>query len=153
MMKKISIIAILAALVISHTTFCSEEFFGDSPVSFREYSSFYVTLPIMIEPDVTSELSVTMDSIEDGYHVEVYATNLDGEGLVTVTSGNNTGKLALVKDNGSVNVDGSGFIASFSPEIYTDVAITNLTVMRTGERLKPGVYTGSVSFRVSCVKD
>ena len=132
------------------------EFYGNSQVSFREYSSFYVTIPISISPDCPGDVTVTMDHVEDGYHVSVYLTNLDENGCITVESeAGNTGKLSVMHSGGLYNVNANGYVTSFYPANYIDgaSAVIDISVASFGERMKPGTYTGILGFRIACEND
>ena len=136
-----------------------DAFYGDTEVSYRVYSSFYVTIPASISMDnPTGVISVTMDNIESGYHVSVYATNLDAEGKFEVVSNNgDTGKMFVTKDNGASTIDASGFIESFYPDRFIEgegaLATTYIQVTPDGQAFKPGTYTGTLSFRIACEQD
>ena len=134
-----------------------EAFYGDTNVSYRVYSSFYVTIPTSITPENCSgDITVDMCNVEEGYHIDVYATNLRQGGVFAVQATNgNTGDLHLTKDYGNEIVSESGWIASFYPADYIDnpIATANIGVDASGELLKPGLYSGTVSFRIACVQD
>lgn len=98
-MKKIFTVlfAIMLLLNMSPLTAFAEEyreyveadqnsFEGQTTIDYHAYSSYYVSIPTNIsEYDLYGTIAVTMDNIEDGHHIEVYITNLDENGLLTVT--------------------------------------------------------------------
>lgn len=170
-MKKIftTVLAIILMLSISPTTVQAAEyseyveadknnFEGQTDIDYRVYSSYYVTIPTRIsEYDSSGTVSVTMDNIEQGYHIEIYITNLDSEGCLTVSSDNgNTGKLNVLHDNGLYTVYEDGLVTKFYPGSYgyagtasTDISFANAMSGNT----KAGTYHGTVCFRIECVPD
>lgn len=170
-MKKIFTVlfAIMLLLNISPLTAFAEEyreyveadqnsFEGQTTIDYHAYSSYYVSIPTNIsEYDSYGTIAVTMDNIEDGHHIEVYITNLDENGLLTVTSDNgNTGQLSVLYDNGLYTANSDGLIGEFYPETYnyTGCASTNIAFDKAMmDNFKAGTYHGVICFRVECVSN
>lgn len=144
-MKKILTFLLITALsfVALPTTVSAEDysgyveadksnFEGQTTVDYHAYSSYYVSIPTNIsEYDAYGTVSVTMDNIEAGHHIEVYITNLDDNGQLTVTSDNgNTGQLSILYDNGLHTAAADGLIGKFYPDEYnnTGCASTNISL-------------------------
>lgn len=133
-------------------------FEGQTTVDYHAYSSYYVSIPTSIsEYDTSGTVSVTMDNIEYGHHIEVYITNLDENGFLTVTSDNGyNGLLSVLYDDGLHTADSSGLIGTFYPESYnnTGAASTNISLDKAMMgNFKAGTYHGVICFRVECVPD
>lgn len=138
---------------------------GQSEFDYHAYSHYFVTIPTHIDADNSGELAVTMDGIEDGYHIEAYVTNLDADGCITVYSQNYdtdnlTTAVGVVYDvgnpNGSKNVTPDGLIGKYYPADHTDgtPATTNIGFTKPMDmNVKPGIYHGVICFRVECVHD
>ena len=158
-MKKIFITLLTALLLVTTVSAedmifldSGEEYYGETEVTYQEYSSFYVSIPTQISDMMDGEVSVTLDHIEEGYHVGVYATNLDDYGYVPISSGNDSGKMRLY--GGDRTVGGDGFIGRLNQANNGDVGVIKLSVSPASDhKLKPGIYTGSISFRICCEVD
>ena len=131
--------------------------YGETDVSCHVYSSYYVTLPAELTPEhPEGEITISMNNIEDGYHVELYATNINSGSTVEVTSDKGDTFLLTARKYSTVCFDDTGLIASFTPDYYSDndpLAYAYVSVSGFPERVKPGDYRGSINFRVACVKD
>lgn len=132
-------------------------FYGQSEFEFHEYSSFYVMVPTNIPADGCGFVSVTMNDIEDGYHINMYVTNMDENGMIDVSTLNGTtGKVAVQYNNQMNNLDSTGHIGSFYPADYSsgEYATTNVTLVKSDMYdLGAGLYHGVVCFKVECVED
>ena len=130
--------------------------YGESDVFCHVYSSYYVTIPTELTPEhPEGEITISMNNIEEGYHVDLYATNLNGS-MVDLSSDNGNTYSVNAFKYGNVSFDDTGLIASFYPDYYDDnnpLAYAYVSVSGFPEKIKPGDYKGSISFRVSCVKD
>lgn len=165
MKKFLSIFTMLAVLMTTTPALASDmlvntsqgDFIGQTDISYRVYSSYYVSIPTSINADDTyGEISVSMANVESGYHVSVYITNLTETGKITVTSeSGNTGYLQVTRDNGLYNVGTDGLVTEFYQSDYTDggIATTNIGFDSAGELMKPGLYNGTVCFRIECRQD
>lgn len=135
----------------------SPYFEGETDVSYRIYSSYYVSIPTSIDSSYgTGEISVTMDNIEDGYHIKVSITNLNESGKLAITSETgNTAYLNVLRDSGLYNVYSDGIVTNFYPADYPNggTATTNISFDTGGEYFKPGTYHGTICFRVECIPD
>lgn len=169
MKKFLSSILTIALLAASSVTAKADEyseyvetnrgnFVGETSLDYHVYSSYYVTIPTSIgEYDTSGNIAVTMDNIEQGHHVEIYITNLDSEGYLTVTSDNgNTGKLNVLHDNGLYTVQPDGLVNKLYPGSYTDTGVANTDISfdkSMDSNTKAGTYHGTVCFRVECLPD
>jgi len=120
------------------------EFTAETEVSYQEYSSFYVTIPTSVSADGTGEISVDLSNVEQGYCVSVYATNLDENGKLDVVSqyGDN-GKLTVLSNGSAVQSDG------LLAKLNGDTSNTYFSVANDGGTVtRPGLYTGTIAFRV-----
>lgn len=133
-------------------------FTGQTSIDYHIYSSYYVTIPTSIgEYDTSGTITVTMNSIEDSHHIEVYITNLDSDGLLEVTSDSgNIEKLNVLHDDGLYTVQNDGLVKEFYPADYQVEAnaTTNISFAKSGMgNNKAGTYHGTVCFRVECLPD
>lgn len=136
----------------------NSNFEGQTSIDYHAYSTYSVTIPTSISQyDASGTVSVTMDNIESGYHIEVHITNLNESGELTVTSDSgNTGVLAVLYSGGLYTADSTGLIGSFYPADYNyeGSASTDISFDKgTSGALKAGTYHGTVCFRVECVPD
>lgn len=173
-MKKIVCILIALMLVFaSLPAFADGEYadastggyYGETEFDYHVYSYYYVTIPTHVDAGGTGTLSVSMDYIEDGYHIEAYVTNLDNDGCLTIYSDNYdtnniTGKLGVVKylsdDMTTASVGETGLIGEFYPNDYAQNTSASVRIgfrNCAGENLLPGGYHGVICFRVECMPD
>ena len=63
---------------------------GEVQLSAHRYSSYTITMPAAIDLEMTNrgEVTITDANIESGYKVDVFVTNLNSEGAVTLTNTN-----------------------------------------------------------------
>ena len=173
-MKKILVVLMVLVLLASTSVVANAEtfvdstqgsFVGETEFDYHVYSYFFVTIPTHIDAGSYGEFAVTMDYIEDGYHIDAYITNLDENGYVTVYSDNYntnnvTAKIAVVKDVGDelheCNVGADGLFGTYYPTDYspnqlasTNIGFTNAMV----DNILPGGYHGVLCFRVECTHD
>lgn len=138
---------------------------GQTDFDYHVYSYYFVTIPTHIDADSYGELSVTMGYIENGYHIEAYVSNVDEQGLITVyaddyNTSNVTAKVGVIKDvlaeTGSITIDSSGLIGMFYPADYGQYDFATTTIGFTkamGDNILPGVYHGTICFRIECMPD
>lgn len=131
-------------------------FEGTTDVEYHVYSSYYVTIPTSINSyNNSGVVSVTMDNIESGYHIEVYITNLNDEGMLPVYSNTGqSGALSVLYDGGLRTAFSDGLIGTFYPADYdySGTASTEISFEK-GYTTKAGTYYGTMCFRVECAQD
>ena len=153
------LLAVLLALFLITTVVNAQEgyvdqysgdFFGDTEVTYREYSTFYVTIPTSMSVGTAGDISVILDNIEEGYHVAVGITNMDETGKLPIQSSKgDTGSLYVYRDDQTV-VNADGFITNFYPG--TDMGTTSIT-LQAADQMRAGTYSGVISFRVALEAD
>ena len=105
-MKKIVSILMSIALLASMATtaFASEQYqdgnmiYGDTDISIHIYSTYLITIPAIVGSSMgtSGTVEITNAYLEDGYTVDVYATNLDETGSLVLNHINKSGKHAKI---------------------------------------------------------
>ena len=158
------ILAVMITVILMAVPVCADEYgdmwndvYGETDISCHVYSTYYVTIPTELTSDnPNGEVTVTMDHIEDGYHIDLYATNLAPGSSIDLQSEKGNVINVGVRKNGNYYIDDTGLIATFYPEYYTadgDMAYGLISLGDIPLNAKPGVYSGKLYFRVSCVED
>ena len=136
------------------------EFNGSSDVDYHVYSTYTVTIPAVINRDTgyTGNVDVTMDNIEEGYHVNAYISNLDDDACIVVTNQKGrTAKLRVDYNNGQMSCTAEGLIGTWYPADFnsemTTASVDAHLIPEDLFMISSGSYTGAVCFKVECVPD
>lgn len=130
-----------------------------STVSYHVYSKYKVSVPMTIseESEYCAAINVTMDQVEDGKHIDVYVSNLNSDGKITVTSSSgNEAYLTVKHGSNDSDIQSDGLIYTFekTEEAAKGTTMTeNVKLEGQDENLSGGTYTGSIEFRFECNDD
>ncbi len=134
-----------------------EDYSGEISVCCHTYSSYDITIPYELDVNSQADITIRNANIEDGYHLEVYATNLDENGLISVytTAPNGAeveGKLFLYAE-GTLVTSESNLICTFtSSELLNPRAAHYIHTFPSSDDVQcAGVYRGTLCVRVACV--
>lgn len=159
-MKKL--IAICLSLVLfatcTTTAFAMEDTSagsGEVQISAHIYSSYTITMPAMIDIEMGSQGAVTITdaNIESGYKVDVFVTNADFEGDITLTHTNGVATI----DCGLISAEDGGRVSEEKPLVsFRDTEVDSYgTLMKYfGLEVMPfgtaGYYYGTMTYSFSC---
>lgn len=159
-MKKILALLIAIVCILSCTlTVNAASFITDSEgsmeIQYHSYSNYTITLPTWSD-GLSGYVELRDGEIEDGYRVEVYATNLNEDGYLPITYVDNperVGYLSIIgrSYNGEtwvVTAD-NPMLCYFESGDYGDYVSQHFT-MDVVDKLKPGDYSGILCYRVTC---
>ena len=131
---------------------------GSMEVQYHSYSNYTIVLPESFDGTACS-VSLLNGEIEEGYRVEVHATNLDENGYLPLTYSKNPEHIERLSfighsfDGNTWNVDGSNTMlcyftaGEYGDDYYFDRAFESVPI---GENWKPGDYSGILCYRVTC---
>lgn len=134
-----------------------EDYNGEISVYCHTYSSYDITIPYELDVSSQADITIRNANIEEGYHLEVYATNLDENGLIsvyTMTPGGAEveGKLFLYAE-GTLVTSESNLLCTFtSSELLNPRAAHYIYTFPSSDDVqRAGVYRGTLCIRVACV--
>lgn len=131
---------------------------GSMEVQYHSYSNYTIVLPESFD-GTSCSVSILNGEIEDGYRVEVHATNLDESGRLPLTYSKNPEHIEYLafigrSYNGDTwNLDGNNKMlcyfdsGEYGDDCYFDRAFECVPI---GDNWKPGDYTGILCYRVTC---
>lgn len=158
MRKAVSIILALA-LIASFTSMVYADDLsagsGETEITAHIYSTYTITIPATINLDSGENGQVTISNanLEDGYAVNVYMTNGNDQGLVTLyhTDGVHSITGQVIFGSGQIADDTTPFASFSSAEVAGEESVTkyfNIQVdTLTGT---PGNYTGTMTYSFRC---
>lgn len=127
---------------------------GESEVTAHLYSTYSISIPATIDANIgTAEVIVTQANLEDGYAINVYISNLNENGGITLTHTNGVDEILCTFQNTELNcaVGGNVPLVSFDYNIFSG---TNTASKTFGMELlalsQPGVYSGTMTYYFSC---
>ena len=120
-MKKILVLCLTLVLLANCATTvfamespCSGS--GESEVTAHLYSTYSISIPATIDANMgTAEVTVSQANLEEGYAINVYISNLNEKGGITLTHTNGTDEILCMFQNTELNcaVDGNVPLVSF----------------------------------------
>lgn len=127
---------------------------GESVVTAHLYSTYTISIPATIDANMgTAEVTVSQANLEDGYAINVYISNLNEKGGITLTHTNGTDEILCMFQNTELNcaVGGNVPLVSFGAGSFygTDTAAKTFG-MELYELSKPGDYSGTMTYYFSC---
>lgn len=135
-----------------------EDYSGEIVVSCHTYSTYNISIPYEMVDGTAEYITITDANIEEGYHLEVYATNLDENSLIDVytTAPNGEevcGKMLLYAGGGQVTSESNGLICMFTSDELIQPRAEHYfyTIASAADVVRAGVYRGSLCIRVACV--
>jgi len=160
-MKKILALLIAIVCIFSCTLTANAASFitdseGSMEIQYHSYSNYTITLPTMSD-GLSGYVELRDGEIEEGYRVEIHATNLNEDGYLPITYTKNpeiVGYLSFIGqsyhgDTWTVTPDNT-MLCYFSAGEYGDYVSQSFTINSVDDRLKPGDYTGLLTYRVTC---
>ncbi len=132
---------------------------GEATIRDHIYSTYTIQIPETIEIDElndTFNVGLTNDNIEDGYSVEVWITNLDENGAITLTNArdNSTETATISKDIGNGNeqtVNNSEALAYFHHDNVNSSQTQTARINITERGTTAGYYEGTITYCYACV--
>jgi len=154
-MKKLLAICLTLVLVATMTVpVFAYDGTGESQITAHIYSHYNITIPATINADMgNGQVTITDASLEDGYKVDVFVVNADGNGAIVLTHENGTNTIECSFNNLALNRpagDGVPLVSFLPNEISTEGNATKefgISVMHYG---KAGNYTGTMQYAFSC---
>ena len=131
---------------------------GSMEVQYHSYSNYTIVLPESFD-GTSCSVSILNGEIEDGYRVEVYATNLDESGRLPLTYSKNPELIEYLSfighsyDGDTWYLDGNNSMLCYfnsgvyGDDCYFDRAFESVPI---GDNWKPGDYAGILCYRVTC---
>lgn len=157
-MKKIvsMFVAVLLLMSVSVTAFAEDMSSGngESQVYAHLYSRYTVSIPATIDlrnGDI-GEVTITDASVEDGYSVKVFASNLTTDGGITLTHTNGTSTIncILINTEKNTNVTNDVPLVSFTSENIEQGVTTKYFSLEPESFGKAGDYSGTLQYSFSC---
>lgn len=160
-MKKILALLIAIVCIFSCTLTANAASFitdseGSMEIQYHSYSNYTITLPTMSD-GLSGYVELRDGEIEEGYRVEIHATNLNEDGYLPITYTKNpeiVGYLSFIGQsyNGDIwcVTPDNTMLCYFEAGDYGDYVSQHFTINPVDDRLKPGDYTGLLIYRVTC---
>lgn len=164
-MKKIIAFALVCVMVLgmSTTAFAAEPWdtsagTGSIDITAHVYSSYQVTIPATINIATQGEqceISLSEARIEEGYHVDVFCTNLrENSGYtLALTNGASSIDCSFSNAEGKAVTDTEP-LATFAKADITEglTGSKTFTISAVGFGM-PGDYTGTMNYSFGCIAD
>ena len=127
---------------------------GESVVTAHLYSTYIISIPATIDANMgTAEVTVSQANLEDGYAINVYISNLNEYGGITLTHENGVDQIQCLFQNTEMNcaLGGGVPLVSFDSALFsgTDTAAKTFGMELAGLS-EPGEYSGTMTYYFSC---
>lgn len=126
------------------------EYFTETEIAYHAYSTYTVTIPAFMECSMMHQITIDAANVEEGYRVNAYITNMDENGLLTVTSSSGSeGKVCVYIDGMPYTYRSDKWIYGFERggTRFCNIAFESADGYRPYEA---GMYYGVVCFRFEC---
>lgn len=159
-MKKVisMFVALMLLMSVSVTAFAEDMSAGtgEAQVYSHIYSSYSISIPATIDlrNGESGEVTIIDASIEDGYSVKVFATNLSENGIkLTHTDGMTTIDCVLMNIELNANASAEIPLTSFASTDIENGTATKYFSLQPDTYGKPGDYSGTLQYSFSCTQD
>lgn len=158
-MKKILAICLSIFILANCTTtvFATEDpcsGSGEAEVTAHIYSGYLIAIPATINANTgTDEVTISQAALEDGYKVDVYVTNANSNGGITLTHTNGVNEILCVFENttlGTTVSDTVPLVTFYATELMDTSTATKSFGMELMELGIPGHYSGTMTYSFSC---
>lgn len=128
---------------------------GEVQITGHRYSSYTITMPATINLEMTNQGAVTITdaNIESGYKVDVFVTNLNLEGAVSLTHTNGAATMDVWFRNIEANCGASTetpLVSFRDTELDPFGSLTKYFEMDTMSYGTAGYYYGTMTYSFSC---
>ena len=128
---------------------------GEVQIFAHRYSSYTITMPATINLEATNQGAVTIAdaNIETGYKVDVFVTNLNLEGAVTLTHTNGVGTMDVWLRNIEANCGASAetpLVSFRDTELENYGTATKYFELDYNSYGNAGYYYGTMTYSFSC---
>lgn len=158
-MKKILAICLSIVLFVNCaiTAFASEvpcSGSGEAEITAHLYSGYLITIPATIDANLgTSEVTISQATLEEGYKVDVYVTNINDKDGITLTHSNGVDEILCLLQNLTLNTtvtDTVPLVTFYATELTDISTATKSFGMELMELGTPGEYSGTMTYSFSC---
>lgn len=160
-MKKILALLIVLVCVFSCTVTANAASYltdteGSVEVRYHSYSNYTITVPEVFN-DLGCYVDIRNAEIEEGYRVEVHATNLNEDGYLQLTHTKNPELHGYISFIGRAT-DGNTWCVTadntmlcyFDSSVCEEYLSQSFSCAPVVENWKPGDYVGLLTYRVTC---
>lgn len=153
-MKKLFAFAIATLMLFANPVYAEEyvnagngAFDTQVDVSCHEFSHYTVSVPTGLTEDYSGTITISDASIEEGYCIGVYVTNLNSSGMITLSnSAGDEIEIDVNIDGNYASNSGGNVLCSFDGDGSKEMSIS-----RTGWADGAGTYTGYVCLRFDVI--
>lgn len=158
-MKKLLALCLTLALLANcaTTAFASEvpcSGSGEAEVTAHIYSGYLITIPATIDANTgTGEVTISQATLEEGYKVDVYVTNANDNGGITLTHTNGVDEILCVFQNTTLGTTVSStvpLVTFYATELVDTSTATKSFGMELMLLSTPGQYSGTMTYSFSC---
>lgn len=128
---------------------------GQIEATHHAYSTFQLEIPLYADSAMPNYITAYNPNLEDGYRIEVYVTNLETDGTLSMThTSGDTSAMVLYNESDvwQLTYD-NPLLASFTTDDFNGTnSATSIFWLQGGDtfNMKAGSYTGTICYRIEC---
>lgn len=155
MKKFVAILTVLLLMaVLPLTVLADDSGSGSSTITTHISSHYSIVIPATIDltQGNTSQVSIENASIEDGYSVKVFLTELDDPNGIRLFNASGSNYIVCSITNAETNsiADATNPLATFTKENIANSVTTKNFYLDTDSTSVAGTYTGTMHYRFEC---